>query len=97
MAPKLVQKIQMCEYVIMSELLPDNLELARHAAETQRGSSGSPKSQSDLMEDLKGLVAWSVSFSAFVAIVAETPLEVSTSLLRHHSDGSSSLLVARAG
>ena len=85
--PKLVQKILKWEYVSMSELLPDNLELDRRSAEAQRGSSCSSKSpkKRDLTEDWKGLVAWSVSFNAFVAIVSRKHPSKFQELLAYHA------------
>ena len=71
---KLVKKIVNWEYVSMAELLPDNLELVRRSAEGQRGqacSSKTPKKR-ELVEDWKGLVAWSISFDTFVAVVARS-------------------------
>ena len=57
----------------MAELLPDNLELARRSqSEVQRNALCSLKTpkKRELTEDWKGLVAWSVSFSTYVAIVS---------------------------
>ena len=83
---KLFQKIQKWEYVSTSELLPDNLDLVRWAAEAQRGSACSSKSpkKRDVTEDWKGLVAWSISFNAFVAIVTRRhPLKFQELLAYH--------------
>ena len=85
--PKLVHKILKWEYVSMSELLPDNLELDRRSAEAQRGSSCSSKSpkKRDLTQDWKGLVARSVSFNAFVAIVSGKHPSKVQELLAYHA------------
>ena len=55
----------------MAELLPNNLELVWCLAEVQRGlacSSKTPKKR-EVMEDWKGLVAWS---DTFVAVIAQS-------------------------
>ena len=69
----------------MAELLPDNLELARRAAEAQRSASCSSKApkKRELTEDWKGLVAWSVSFSTYVAIIAKEHPEKFQQLLAY--------------
>ena len=71
----------------MAELLPDNLELARRAAEAQRSASCSSKApkKRELTEDWKGLVAWSVSFSTYVTIIAYEHLEKFQQLLAYHA------------
>ena len=89
MPPKLVGKILKWEYVGMSELLPDNLELARRTAEAQRSlatscSSKAPKKR-ELTEDLKGLAAWSVCFSTYIAIISKEHPEKFQELLAYHA------------
>ena len=85
---KVANKIQKWEFINMSELLPDNLELARHSAESCGTSScatlKSPKKR-ELSEDWKGLVAWSVCFNTFVAIIAKKHPEKGQELLAYHS------------
>ena len=60
---KMVNKLQKWEFVNMSELLPDNLELARRSADSRVATScatvKSPKKR-ELSEDWRGLIAWSV-------------------------------------
>ena len=71
----------------MAELLLDNLELIRRSGEAQRlalCSSKAPKKR-ELTEDWKGLVAWSVSFSTFVAIVAKEHPEKFRELLAYQA------------
>ena len=67
----------------MSELLPDNLELARCSVESRGvppcATLKSPMKR-DLSEDWKGLIAWSVCFNTFAAIVAK-----GQELLAYHS------------
>ena len=75
---KLATKILKWEYVSMADLLPDNLELAR------RSQAKSPKKR-ELSEDWKGLVAWSVSFSTFIAVIASKHPEKSQELLAYHA------------
>ena len=84
---KLVSKILKWEYVSMAELLPDNLELARRSGEPQRAASCSSKApkKRELTEDWKGLVAWSVSFSTFVAIISKEHPEKFSELLAYHA------------
>ena len=85
---KLVTKILKWEYVRMADLLPDNLELARRSqTEVQRSASCSAKSpkKQELSEDWKGLVAWSVSFSTFIAVIASKHPEKSQELLAYHA------------
>ena len=84
--PKLMLK---CEYVAMSELLPDNLELACRTAEAQRSlatfcSSKAPKKR-ELTEDLKGLAAWSVCFSTYIAIISKENPKKFQELLTYHT------------
>ena len=71
----------------MAELLPDNLELARRSGEPQRAASCSSKvpKKRELMEDWKGLVAWSVSFSTFVATICKEHPEKFRELLAYHA------------
>ena len=71
----------------MAKLLPDNLELARRSAEAQRSASCSSKApkKRELSEDWKGLVAWSVCFSTFVAIVSKEHPEKFQELLAYHA------------
>ena len=81
---KVVNKIQKWEFINMSEFLPDNLELARLSAES-RGTSScatlkSPKKR-ELSEDSKGLIAWSICFNTFVAIIAKRHPEKGKELL----------------
>jgi hypothetical protein len=91
---KMVSKIQRWEFVNMSELLTDNLELARRSAES-RGATlcatlKSPKKR-ELSEDWRGLIAWSVCFNTFAAIVAKKfPAKGPrvAGLLLHRPDGS---------
>lgn len=81
-------KIQKWEFVSMSELLPDNLELSRRgSSEVQRGTSCSSKSpkKRELSEDWKGLLAWSVSFNTFVAIVTKKHPAKFQELLAYHA------------
>ena len=85
---KVVNKIQKWEFINMSELLPDNLELARRSAES-RGTSScatlkAPKKR-ELSEDWKGLIAWSVCFNTFAAIMAKKHPEKIQELLAYHS------------
>ena len=71
----------------MAELLPDNLELVRHSGEAQRSApclSKAPKKR-ELTEDWKGLVAWSISFSMFVAIVPKEYPEKFRELLAYQA------------
>ena len=59
----------------MSELLPDNLELARHSAESRSAASCAtlkPPKKRELLEDWKGLITWSVCFNTFTAIIAKS-------------------------
>ena len=84
---KVVNKIQKWEFIYISEFLPDNLKLARRLAES-RGTSScatlkSPKKR-ELSEDWKGLVAWSVCFNKFAAIVAKKHPEKGQELLAYH-------------
>ena len=86
---KLVSKIQKWEFVNLSELLPDNLELARRTSHEPRSTSPcatvkSPKKR-ELYEDWKGLIAWSVCFNTFAAIVAKKHPAKSQELLAYHS------------
>ena len=85
--PKLVSKILKWEYVSMAELLPDNLELARRSEEVQRSASCSSKApkKRELSEDWKGLVAWSVCFSTFVAIISKEHPGKFQELLAYHA------------
>ena len=71
----------------MAKLLPDNLELARRSGEAQRAASCSSKApkKRELTEDWKGLVAWSVSFSTFVAIVSKEHPEKLRKLLGYQA------------
>ena len=71
----------------MADLLPDNLELRRSQAEVQRSASCSAKSprKRELSEDWKGLVAWSVSFSTFIAVIASKHPDKSQELLTYHA------------
>ena len=85
---KLVAKIENWEYVSMADLLPDNLELARRSqSEIQQFLSCSAKApkKRELTEDWKGLVAWSVSFSTFIAIVARKHPGKFQELLAYHA------------
>ena len=85
---KLVAKITKWEYVSMADLLPDNLELARRSqSEIQRNLSCTAKApkKRELTEDWKGLVAWSVSFSTFIAIVAKKHPDKIQQLLAYHA------------
>ena len=87
--PKLVGNILKWEYVDISELLPDNLELARRTAEAQRSlatscSSKAPKKR-ELTKDLKGLAAWSVCFSTYIAIISKEHPEKFQELLAYHA------------
>ena len=72
---KLVDKVQSWKYISMSELLPDNLELARRASESTSNSTSSSCSRSarrrELGHDLNGLLAWSVCFTTYSAIVGQ--------------------------
>ena len=85
---KVVNKIQKWEFINMSELLPDNLELARRSAESRGVPScatlKSPKKR-ELSEDWKGLIAWSVCFNTFAAIVAKKYPAKGQELLAYHS------------
>ena len=58
--------------VHMAKLLPDNFELACRTAVPQRSASCSSEGpqMSKLTEDMKGLMAWSVCFVAYVAIIS---------------------------
>ena len=72
----------------MADLLPDNLELARRSqSEIQRNLSCTAKApkKRELTEDWKGLVAWSVSFCTFIAIVATKHPEKYQELLAYHA------------
>ena len=71
----------------MAKLLPDNLELARHLGEAQRAASCSSKApkKRELTEDGKGLVAWSISFSTFVAIISKEYLKNFSELSAYHT------------
>ena len=82
--PKLVTKILRWEYV---SILPDNLELASRAAEAQSSASCSSKApkKRELSEDWKGLVAWSVCFSTYAAIIAKEHPEKFQQLLAYHA------------
>ena len=85
---KIVSKIEKWEYVSMADLLPDNLELARRSqSEIQRNLSCTAKApkKRELTEDWKGLVAWSVSFCTFIAIVATKHPEKYQELLAYHA------------
>ena len=71
---KLVQKIQCWQYISMAELLPDNLELARRSFESPNNTmSCSSRSvrRRELSHDQNGLLAWSVCFSTFAAILGQ--------------------------
>ena len=72
----------------MSELLPDNLELARRSVEsrgtTSCGTLKSPKKR-ELSEDWKGLVTWSACFNTFAAIVVMKYPAKLQKLLAYHS------------
>ena len=71
---KLVQKIQCWQYISMAELLPDNLELARRSSESPNNTmSCSSRSvrRRELSHDQNGLLAWSVCFSTFAAILGQ--------------------------
>ena len=72
----------------MADLLPDNLELSRRSqSEVQRNLtciSKSPKKQ-ELSEDWKGLLAWSVSFSTFIAVVTSKYPGKAQELLAYHT------------
>ena len=72
----------------MSELLPDNLELACCSVES-RGATAcatvkSPKKQ-ELSEDWKRLIVWSVCFNTFAATVAKKYPAKFQELLAYHS------------
>ena len=56
-------------------------------AEVQRNASCSAKSpkKRELSEDWKGLVAWSVSFSMFIAVIASKHPEKPQELLAYHA------------
>lgn len=85
---KLVAKIEKWEYVSMADLLPDNLELARRSqSEIQRNLSCTAKApkKRELTEDWKGLIAWSVSFSTFTAIIARKHPAKFQELLAYHA------------
>ena len=72
----------------MADLLPDNLELARRShSELQRNLSCTAKTlkKRELTEDWKGLVAWFVSFSTFIAIVAKKHPQKFQELLAYHA------------
>ena len=72
----------------MADLLPDNLELSRRSqSEVQRNLtciSKSPKKR-ELSEDWKGLLAWSVSFSTFIAVVTSKYPGKAQELLAYHT------------
>ena len=57
----------------MAELLPDNLELARRSSESPNVSSCSSRTvqRRELSHDQNGLMAWSVCFSTFAAIIGQ--------------------------
>ena len=84
---KVVNKIQKWEFINMSELLPDNLELARRSAESRGvplcATLKSPKKR-ELSEDWKGLIACSVCFNTFAAIMAKKYLAKGQELLAYH-------------
>ena len=82
---KLVAKILKWEFVSMAELLPDNLELARRSGEAQKACSSKAPKKRELTEDWKGLVAWSVSFSTFTAIISREHPEKFQELLAYHA------------
>ena len=85
---KMVNRIQKWEFVNMSELLPDNLELARRSVESRGATScATVKSlkKRELSEDWKGLIAWSVCFNTFAAIVAKKYPAKFQELLAYHS------------
>lgn len=71
----------------MAELLPDNLELARRATETQRSAlcSGKTPKKRELTEDWKGLLAWSVSFTTYVAVIVKEHPQKCQQLLAYHA------------
>ena len=72
----------------MADLLPDNLELARRStSEGQRSIPCSAKSlkKRELLEDWKGLVAWSVCFSTFITIIAKKHPDKVQELLAYHA------------
>ena len=85
---KMVIKLQRWEFVNMSELLPDNLELVRHSVDSRGATScatvKSPKKR-ELSEDWRGLIAWSVCFNTFAAIIAKKYPTKSQELLAYHS------------
>ena len=85
---KIVSRIQKWEFINMSELLPDNLELARRSVEHRATASCvnlKPPKKRELLEDWKGLVSWSVCFNTFAAIVAKKHPEKFQELLAYHS------------
>ena len=76
--------------VNMSELLPDNLELARRSVDSRVATScatvKSPKKR-ELSEDWRGLLAWSVCFNTFAAIIASQVSRVASLPLYHSRRG----------
>jgi hypothetical protein len=84
---KVVNRIQKWEFINMSELLPDNLELARCSLESRVATSCATKSpkKRELSEDWKGLIAWSVCFNTFAAIMAKKYPAKGQELLSYHS------------
>ena len=71
----------------MSDLLPDNLELARRSVKSHGATTcatlKSPKKH-ELSEDWKGLIAWLVCFNTFAAIVAKKYPAKFQELLSYH-------------
>ena len=65
-------QIQRWEYVSLADLLLDNLELARHSAESQKSSQCLVKAVKkwELSEGWRGPLAWAVCFNTFVAVAA---------------------------
>ncbi len=82
---KLVTKILKWEFVSMAELLPDNIDLSRRSGEVQKACSSKAPKKRELTEDWKGLIAWSVSFSTFTAIIAREHPEKFKELLAYHA------------
>ena len=83
---KLVEKIHSWQYIGMAELLPDNLELACRSAESVGTSSCSswPIQRRELTHDQGGLLAWSVCFCTYAAIVGQKyPLKLKELLAYH--------------
>ena len=68
---KLVAKILKGDYLEMSELLHDNIELSRKnpPQDTAQGGTPSKLKRRELTEDVNGLMSWVQCFSVYIAVI----------------------------